>query len=130
MPNARRIRQLVHLLEILLRQRKRLRSDVGNVFADQFSGIDACAVDLLHQEASEGLDAGAEEGGMEGDVDAFEGDGGEASFEFNGLGFGGGDGGAFADDVDEAGFDVCEGEGFHERLDIDFLGFEEVGDVG
>ena len=43
---------------------------------------------------------------MEGDVDAFEGDGGEAALELNRLGFRRGLGGAFADDVDEAGFHV------------------------
>ena len=66
---------------------------------------------------------------MEGDVDAFEGDGGEAALELDRLGFGRGLGGAFADDVDEAGFDVVKGEGFDKGIDVDFLGFEEVGDV-
>ena len=66
---------------------------------------------------------------MEGDVDAFEGNGGEATLELDRLGFRRGLGGAFADDVDEAGFDVVEGEGFDEGVDVDLLGFEEVGDV-
>ena len=66
---------------------------------------------------------------MKGDVDAFEGDGGEAALELDGLRFRRGLGGAFADDFHEAGFDVVEREGFDEGVDVDFLGFEEVGDV-
>ena len=66
---------------------------------------------------------------MEGDVDAFEGDGGEAALELDGVGSRRGLGGALLDDFDEAGFDVVEGEGFHEGIDVNFLGFEEVGDV-
>lgn len=66
---------------------------------------------------------------MEGDVDAFEGDGREAALELDRLGFRRCLGRAFADDVDEAGFDVVKGEGFDKGVDVDFLGFEEVGDV-
>ena len=66
---------------------------------------------------------------MERDVDAFERDGGEPALELDGLGLRRGLGGAFADDVDEAGFDVVEGEGFDKGVDVDFLGFEEVGDI-
>ncbi len=33
------------------------------------------------------------------------------------------------DDFDKAGFDIFEREGFDEGIDVDFLGFEEVGDV-
>lgn len=66
---------------------------------------------------------------MEGHIDALEGDGGEAALQLDGLGFRRGLGGAFADDFDESGLDVFQGEGFDEGVDVDFLGFEEVGDV-
>ena len=33
------------------------------------------------------------------------------------------------DDFDKAGFDIVEREGFEEGIDVDFLGFEEVGDI-
>lgn len=67
---------------------------------------------------------------MEGDVDAFERDSGEAALEVERFRFGFGLFGAFADDLDEVGFDVVEGHGLHEGLDVDFLGFDVVGDVG
>lgn len=38
-------------------------------------------------------------------------------------------GGAFTDDFDEPGFDVVEGEGLDEGIDVDFLSFEEIGDI-
>lgn len=63
---------------------------------------------------------------MEGDVDALEGDGGEAALEFEGLGLAGGFLGAAGDDLHEVGFYVFEGHFFHEGLDVDFLGFEVV----
>ena len=61
MSNPRRIRQFVHLLKILLRQLERFGGDIWNVLADQFSRIYAGAIDLLHEEASEGLDATSQE---------------------------------------------------------------------
>ena len=66
---------------------------------------------------------------MEGDVDAFEGNGGEAALQLDGGGFRRGLGGASLNDLDEAGFDVVKGERFNEGVDVDFLGFEIVGDV-
>ena len=66
---------------------------------------------------------------MEGHVNTFKGYGGEAALELDRLGFRRGLGGAFADDFDKAGSDVVEREGFHEGVDVDLLGFEEVGDV-
>lgn len=67
---------------------------------------------------------------MEGHIDAFEGYGSEAALQLDGLGFRGGLGGAFTDDLDEPGLDVVKGEGFDEGVDVDFLGFEEIGDIG
>ena len=66
---------------------------------------------------------------MEGDVDALERDGGEAALEVEGFGFGFGLLGASTDDFDEVGFDVVEGHGLHEGLDVDFLGFDVVGNI-
>ena len=123
------IRQPIHLLKVLLTNLKRLSRHVRNVLPNQLARIDRRPIDLLQQERPEGLHAGAQKGAMEGDVDAFEGDGGEAALELDGLGPRRGLGGAFADDVDETGFDVVQGEGFNEGVDIHFLGFEKVGDV-
>ncbi len=67
---------------------------------------------------------------MEGDVDALEGDGGEAALQVERLGLGLGLLGALADDVAQVSFDVVEGHGLHEGLDVDFLRFDVVGDVG
>lgn len=67
---------------------------------------------------------------MEGNVDAFEGDGGEAAFEIDGLGFGGGLLGGFADDFNEVGFHVFHGKLFGESLDVDVLGLDVIGHVG
>lgn len=64
---------------------------------------------------------------MERDVDALEGDGGEASLKVYGLGFLVCLVRATADDVDQAAFDVFEGERFHEAVNVYFLSFEEVG---
>ena len=129
MSNPWGICQLVNLLKILLGQLERFGGDIGDVFTDQFPRVYAGAVDLLHKEATEGLDTASQEGRVEGDIDALERDDGEAAFELEWLGFGGGEGGAFADDVYKASFDVGEGEGFHQRLDVYFLGFEQIGDV-
>ncbi len=67
---------------------------------------------------------------MERDVDALERDGSEAAFEVERFGLGFGLLGAFADDVDEVGFDVFDGHLLHEGLDVDFLDAEEVEDIG
>ena len=127
--DARAVRQFVYLLKVFLAELKRLSRHVGDVFADQLARIDGRPVDLFQQEGSEGFHTGAQEGTVEGDVDAFEGNGGEAALELDGLGFRRCLGCALLDDLDEAGFDVVEGEGFDEGVDVHFLGFEEVGDV-
>ena len=67
---------------------------------------------------------------MERHVDAFERNGSEAALEIDGLGFRRCLRGALADDLDKPGFDVVEGEGFNEGVNVDFLGFEEVGNIG
>ena len=67
---------------------------------------------------------------MEGDVDALERDGGEPALEVYRLRLSHSLRGALADDGEEVGLDVVEGEGVHEGLDVDFLRFEIVGDVG
>ncbi len=128
--DPRRIRQPIDLLEILPRERERFGRDVGNVFADQLARIDSSLVDFLKQEGAERFDAGAQEGAVEGDVDALERDGGEAALQVERFGLGFGLFGAFADDFDEMGFDVFEGHGLHEVLDVDFLGFDVVSYVG
>ena len=77
--DARTVRQLINLLEVLLRKLKRLSSNVGNILPNQLARIDGRLVDLCEQEAAEGFDAGTEEGAVEGDVDAFERNGSEAA---------------------------------------------------
>ena len=77
--DPRTIRQLVNLFEIFLGDLKRLGRYVGDVFPHQLAGIDRRPIDLLQQEGSERFHAGAQEGAVEGDVDTFEGDGGEAA---------------------------------------------------
>ena len=127
--DPRAVGQLVHLLEVLPADLERLRRHVGDVFPDQLARVDGRLVDLLQQEGSERFDAGAQEGAVEGDVDSFEGDGGEAALQVDGLGFRGGLGGAVTDDFDEPGFDAIEGTGLDEAVDVDVLGFEVVGDI-
>lgn len=129
-PDARTVGQAIHILEILLGQLERLRRHIRDVLPDQFAGIDGGLVDLLQQEGPEGLHAAAQEGAVEGDVDALEGDGGEAALEFDGLGFLGRFRGAGLDDLDQVLLDVVERHGLHELLDVDLLGFEVVKDVG
>lgn len=127
--DARRRRQAVNVLEVLLRKLERPRRDVGDVLADELAGVDGGLVDLLEQERAEGLDAGAQEGRVEGDVDALEGDGGEAALELEGLGLGFGLLGALFDDGGQVGLDVLERDGLHQLLDVDLLGLEVVEDV-
>lgn len=128
--DARTVGQPVDLLEILLAQFERFGRHVGDVFAHQLSRIDARLVDLLHQEAPERFHARAQEGRVEGHIDPFERDGGETPLEGHRISFLSRHGGAFADDVDELGFYRREVERFHQVLDVDLLGFEEVGHVG
>ena len=66
---------------------------------------------------------------MEGDVDALERDGGEATLEFDGVRFRLGLFGALLDDFDEVGLDVVEREGFDQGVDVHFLSLEVVGDA-
>ena len=128
--DARTVGQLVNFLKVLLGDLEGLGGDVGDIFADQLARVDGGAVDFLEQEGPEGLDAAAEEGAVEGDVDAFERGGGEAALRVDGFGLGFGFLGAAFDDFGEAGFDVFERHFFHEGLDVDFLRFEVVRDAG
>lgn len=66
---------------------------------------------------------------MEGHVDAFERDGGEAALEVDGLWLGFSLLCALFDDLDEMLLHVFDAQGFHKLLDVDFLRFEVVGDV-
>lgn len=129
-PNPRTISEFVNLLEILLGDLERLGRHVGDVFPDQLTRVDRRAVDLLEQEGAERFDAATEEGAVERDVDAFERDGGEAALELERFGFGLGFFGAAFDDLDKVGFDVFQRHLLHQRLDVDFLGFEVVCDAG
>lgn len=124
------VRQLIHLLEILLRERKRLGRDVGNVLANQLARVDCRPVDLLQQETSERLDAGPEESAVKRHIDALERDGGKPALQIERLRLGLCLLDAFANNLDEVGFDLLERHGLHERLDIDVLGLEVVGHVG
>ena len=87
-------------------------------------------MDLLEQKVAERLDAAPQERAVEGDVDALERDGGEAALEVERLRLRGRLLGALADDGDELGLDFVEGEALHQVVDVEFLGFEVVGDVG
>lgn len=104
--NARTIRQPINLLKVLLRDFKRLGRDIRDILPYQFARVDCRPIDLLEEERAEGFHAGAQEGAVEGHIDAFEGDGGKSAFEFDGLGFGGCLFGGFADDFYKVGFHV------------------------
>lgn len=104
-------------------------SDVGNIFANQLARVDTRLVDLLQQEASEGLHTAPQESGVKRHVDALEGNSGEAAVEMDGLGLGFGLFGALLNDVDEVSFDVLDRHLLHESVDIDLLGLEEVEDI-
>ena len=128
--DAGTVRQPIDFLEIGLAQLERFGRHVGDVLAHQLARVDAVLVDLLHQEAAERFHARAQEGRVEGDIDPLERDGGETSLKGDRVGFLSRHGCAFADDVDELGFHRGDVEGLHQVLDVDFLGFEEVGHVG
>lgn len=66
---------------------------------------------------------------MEGNVDSLEGDGGETALKVDGLGFGFGFLGALLDNFYQVGFYLLKGDGLHQRLDVNFLSFQVVGDV-
>ncbi|KAI7277110.1 beta subunit of fatty acid synthase [Hortaea werneckii] len=124
------VRQTVDVLKVLLSQLEGAGGDVRDVFPDQLARVDASLVDLLEQEGAEGLDAGAEEGAVEGDVDALERDDGEAALELDGLGLGFRLLGALLDDVLQVLLDVLQAHRLHQGLDVDLLRLEVVGDVG
>ena len=105
-PNPRAIGQLVHLLKVFLRDLERLGGDVGDVFTDELAWVDARLIDLLQQEASEGFDAGAQEGAVEWYVDAPKRDGCKATLELDGFGLGFGFFGASLNDFYEVFFDL------------------------
>lgn len=108
MPNPGAIRQPIHFFEILSGNLKRLGGNVGDVLPDQLARVDAGAVDFFEEKAAKGLDAGTEECAVEGDVDAFEGDGGKAALEVDGFGAGLGLLGACLDDFYQMGFYLFE----------------------
>ena len=56
MPNTRAVGELVDFFKVLLRKLERLGSNIGNIFANQFAGIDGGLVNFLKQEAAERLD--------------------------------------------------------------------------
>lgn len=127
--DARGRGQAVDILKVLLRELEGAGGHVGDVLANELAGVDGSLVDLLEQEAAEGLDAGAQEGGVEGHVDTLKGDGGEAALQVDGLWLGLGLLGALLDDGGEVLLDFLEGDCLHQLLDVDLLGLEVVEDV-
>lgn len=87
-------------------------------------------MDLLQQEAPERLDARSQERAVERHINALEWDRCKATLEVNRLGLGLGLFGALPDDLYEMLLDIFEGHGLHERLDVDFLCLEVIGDIG
>lgn len=122
--------QSVHILEILLRDFEGTGRHVGNIFPDQFTGIDCSFVDLLEEERSEGLDTGAQECTVEGNIDAAKRDSGEATFQGHRLWLRFGLLDTFVDDFDQVCLNILERHRLHESLNVDFLGLEDVEQVG
>lgn len=120
----------MHVLEVLLRELKRLGRDVGDVFANQLARVDTGLVDLLQKERSEWLDTRPQEGTVERHVDALERNGREAALELDGAGLGFGLLGALLDDLDQMSLDVLDGQALCQLLNVDLLCLEVVGDVG
>jgi len=127
--DPRAVSQAVYLLEVFFGKVKWLCCDVGNVLPNQFARIDRSLINLLQQEASERLDSRSQECTVERHVNSLEGDGGEAALQLDRLGFGFTLLCAFLDDFNKVSLDIIQGECFDQRVDIDLLGFEEVGDT-
>ena len=121
--------ETIDILKVLLGDLERTSCDIGSVFANQLAWIDGCLVDLLEEERSERLDTRSQEGGVEGHVDAFEGNDGKASFQLDWFRFGIGLFSAATDDFLEMRFDVLKGQSLHELLNVNLLSLEEVGNT-
>lgn len=126
MSDAGRIRQLVHFLEVFLRDFEGPRRHVGNVLADQFAGVDGGLVDFLEQERSEGLHPGAKEGTVEGDVDSFQRDRSLTTLKVDRVRFGFGDLHTLMDDAHEMSFEIFQRHRLHQRRDINVLGLQVI----
>ncbi len=128
--DPRAIRQSIHLLEVLFRDLERLCGDIGDILPHQLSRIDACLVDLLQQEAPERFNPTPQKRAVEGDIDALEWNGGEPALQINWFRFGLGLLRALSDDFDQVLLDVFKRHRLHQRLNVDFLGLDVIGDVG
>lgn len=130
MGNAGRVRESVHIFEVLLRDLEWTSGDVGNVLADQLAGINGGLVDLLQQEGTEGLHARTQESTVERHVNSSERNGGEASLKHNRLGLRFGLLDTLLDDLDKVGLDILQRHALHESGNVDVLCLEVVQQVG
>ena len=130
MSDSWRVGESVNILEVFLGDLERTSSDVGNVLFDQLAGINCGLVDLLEQEATEGLDTRAQECAVEGHVDAFQWDGCEATLQRDGPGLGLGLLDTLLDDAHQVGLDIFQRHALHQCRDVDVLGLEEIEQVG
>ena len=124
------VRQAVDLLEVLLADFEGFGGDIGDVLANKLAWVNACLLNLFKQEAAEGLDARAQEGGVEGHIDALKRDGGNAAVQADRVFLGFRLFCASTNDVDELLAHFFERHALQHPFDIDFLGLEEIGDVG
>lgn len=106
--DPRRVRQSVDILKILSGDLKRLSCHVGYILAHQLAWVNCRPVDVLQQERPERFDARAQESAMEGNVDAAQWDGREASLQLQGLGLRLGELDAFGNDLDQMSLDVLK----------------------
>ena len=87
-------------------------------------------MNLLEQEASEGLDSRAQESTMEWHINTLQWDGGETTLEIKWFGLGLSLLSTLIDDLDQVSFDILERHALHQLLDVNLLCLEIIGDVG
>lgn len=129
MPNARRVGEPVNVFKVFFGDLEWPGCDIGNVFANQFAGIDGGFVDLLEQEGSERLHAGTKESAVEWHVDTLQRDCRKATLKDDGFRFGLSHLPAFFDDFNKVGFDVFQGHGLHQGLDVNLLSLQDVENI-
>lgn len=123
------IGESVYILKVLLGNLKWTSSNVRNILADQFAGIDSGFVDLLEQERPEWLHPRTEESTVERNIDSAEGNGGEPTLKTDRLGLGFGLLDTFHDNIHKMGLDIFQRHALHEGRNVYILCFQVVEQV-